>query len=184
MALRVIPGLLYGKGNACALPMSGLGNESAVKEFSRSDLANYHQEWFTPNNATLLVVGDTALAEMKLLLEKAFGGWKAGEVPKKVLVDVQQPAKTAVYLMDRPGVLQTTIYGVQMAVPRNSPDALPLQVVNGRASWCGSGGRHDQGRSRRARAERWRGAQDRCGWEHQPVRRLEERCTLACAPHS
>lgn len=47
-----------------------------------------------------------------------------------MLVDVQQPAKTAVYLMDRPSALQSTIYGVQMAVPRNSPDALPLEVVN------------------------------------------------------
>jgi zinc protease len=130
MALRVLPGLLYGKGHAYALPFTGTGTEEAVRKMTRADLANYHQTWFKPNNATLLVVGDTSLAEMKPLLEKEFAGWKAGEVPKKNVVQVAQPAKTVVYLMDRPGALQSVIYGAQLAPPRNSPDAVPLQVVN------------------------------------------------------
>ncbi|MDQ2989448.1 MAG: insulinase family protein [Pseudomonadota bacterium] len=130
MALRVIPGLLYGKGHAYSLPMSGNGTEAAVARITRDDLVKYHQTWFKPNNATLLVVGDTTLAELTPLLEKKFGGWKAGEVPKKNVAEVQQPAKTTVYLMDRPGALQSVIYGVQLAPPRNSPDAVQLGVLN------------------------------------------------------
>lgn len=130
MAMRVIPGLLYGKGHAYSLPFSGSGTEAAVARITRDDLVKYHQAWFKPNNATLLVVGDTTLAELTPLLEKEFGGWKAGEVPKKNVAEVQQPAKTAVYLMDRPGALQSVIYGVQLAPPRNSPDAVQLGVVN------------------------------------------------------
>lgn len=130
MALRVIPGLLYGKGHAYSLPMSGTGTEAAVAKIKRDDLVAYHHTWFKPNNATLLVVGDTTMAELTPLLEKAFAGWKAGDVPKKNVVEVQQPAKTVVYLMDRPGALQSVIYGVQLAPPRNSPDAVQLGVVN------------------------------------------------------
>jgi zinc protease len=130
MAQRVIPALLYGKGHAYSLPMSGTGTEASVARITRDDLVKYHRTWFKPNNATLLVVGDTTLAEITPLLEKAFGGWKAGEVPKKNVVEVQQPAKTAVYLMDRPGALQSVVYGVQLAPPRNSPDAVQLGVVN------------------------------------------------------
>ncbi len=130
MALRVIPGLLYGKGHAYALPLSGSGTEASVARITRDDLIKYHSTWFKPNNATLLVVGDTTLAEITPLLEKAFGGWKAGEVPKKNVVEVQQPEKTVVYLMDRPGALQSVIYGVQLAPPRNSPDTVQLGVVN------------------------------------------------------
>jgi zinc protease len=130
MAMRVIPSLLYGKGHAYALPASGSGTETAVARITREDLVNYHRTWFKPNNATLLVVGDTTLAEITPLLEKALGGWKAGEVPKKNVAEVKQPEKTEVYLIDRPGALQSVIYGVQLAPPRNSPDALPLQVVN------------------------------------------------------
>ena len=130
MALRVIPSLLYGKAHAYSLPMSGTGTEASVARIARDDLVNYHRTWFKPNNATLLVVGDTTLAEVTPLLEKAFGGWKAAEVPKKNLVEVAQPAKTVVYLIDRPGSQQSVIYGVQLAPPRNSPDTVQIGVVN------------------------------------------------------
>jgi zinc protease len=130
MALRVLPTLLYGKGHAYALPFTGSGTEEAVRKMTRDDLLKYHQAWFKPNNATLLVVGDTSLAEVKPLLEKAFASWRAGEVPKKNVAQVSQPARTVVYLMDRPGALQSVIYGAQLAPPRNTPEAVPLQVVN------------------------------------------------------
>ena len=130
MALRVIPALLYGKGHAYALPMSGSGTEAAVARITRDDLVAYHQAWFKPNNATLLVVGDTTLAEITPLLEKAFGAWKPGAVPSKNVRDVPPPDKRVLYLMDRPGAQQSVIYGVQLAPPRNAPDALQLGVVN------------------------------------------------------
>jgi zinc protease len=101
-----------------------------VARIGRGDLVKYHQTWFKPNNATLLVVGDTTLAEITPLLEKAFGGWKAGDVPKKNVAQVAPPDKPVVYLMDKPGALQSVIYGVQLAPPRNAPDAVQLQVVN------------------------------------------------------
>ncbi|GJI91720.1 M16 family metallopeptidase [Duganella hordei] len=130
MALRVMPALIYGKGHAYALPLTGSGTEAAVARIGRGDLVKYHQTWFKPNNATLLVVGDTTLAEITPLLEKAFGGWKAGDVPKKNVAQVAPPDKPVVYLMDKPGALQSVIYGVQLAPPRNAPDAVQLQVVN------------------------------------------------------
>ncbi|GAB3382012.1 M16 family metallopeptidase [Massilia agri] len=130
MALRVLPEILYGKDHPYAKPFTGTGTEDAVKRMSRDDLVKYHATWFKPNNATLLVVGDTTLAEIKPQLEKAFAGWKAGEVPKKVLAKVPAPEKSVVYLVDRPGALQSVIVGAQLAGPRNDPDALPLEIVN------------------------------------------------------
>nr|WP_315215224.1 pitrilysin family protein [uncultured Duganella sp.] len=130
MALRVIPSLVYGKGHAYSLPLTGSGTEASVARIGRDDLVKYHQAWFKPNNATLLVVGDTTLAEITPLLEKAFGGWKAGETPKKNIAQVAPADKPVVYLMDKPGALQSVIYGVQLAPPRNSPDAVQLGVVN------------------------------------------------------
>ncbi|UVW29252.1 pitrilysin family protein [Massilia sp. H6] len=130
MALRVLPGLLYGKDHVYAKPFTGTGTEEAVQRMTRDDLANYHATWFKPNNATLLVVGDTTLAEIKPMLEKSFAAWKAGEVPKKVLATVAPREKSVVYLMDRPGALQSVIVGAQLAPPRNSPESLPLDIVN------------------------------------------------------
>jgi len=128
IALRVVPALMYGQGHVYARTANG--TEDAVGRMTRNDLANYHATWFKPNNATLLVVGDTTLAEITPMLEKAFGGWKGGEVPKKVIATVPAPSKPLVYLIDRPGALQSVIVGAQLAPPRNSPESLPLEIVN------------------------------------------------------
>jgi zinc protease len=130
MALRVLPGLLYGKDHAYGLPLTGTGTEAAVARMTRADLVRYHQTWFKPGNATLLVVGDTTMAALKPLLEQAFGGWQPGPVPQKNVAQVAQPDRTVVYLLDRPGALQSEIVGAQLAPPRNSPDAVALNLLN------------------------------------------------------
>jgi len=131
MALRVVPALLYGKGHPYSMPFTGTGTEASVGKMTREDLARFHDTWFKPNNATLLVVGDTTLAEIKPKLEKLLASWKPGDVPKKSTPKVAQPEKDVVYLIDRPGSGQSVIFGAQLAPPQNDPDAVPLQLVNG-----------------------------------------------------
>jgi zinc protease len=130
MALRVVPSLLYGKDHPYAVPFTGTGTEASVKKMTREDLAKFHETWFRPNNATLLVVGDTTLAEIKPKLEKLLASWKPGDVPKRNLPQVAQPEKDVVYLIDRPGSGQSVIFGAQLAPPQNDPDAIALQLAN------------------------------------------------------
>ncbi|HEY7403922.1 MAG TPA: pitrilysin family protein [Candidatus Angelobacter sp.] len=130
MGLRVIPQLLYGKGHPYAVPFTGTGNEASIGKMTREDLLKWHNTWFKPNNATLLVVGDTTLAEITPKLEKIFASWKSGDVPKKNVAPVQMTQKPEVYLIDRPGSGQSIIFGGLLAPPRNDPDAIPIQLVN------------------------------------------------------
>ena len=131
MALRVVPTLLYGAGHPYAVPFTGTGTEASLNKMTREDLAKFHDTWFKPNNSTLLVVGDTTLAEIKPKLEKLLAAWQAGNVPKRTVPNVDEPAKDVVYLIDRPGALQSVIFGAQLAPPQNDPDAIALQLVNG-----------------------------------------------------
>jgi zinc protease len=130
MAVRVVPQLLYGKGHPYSVPLTGTGTEAAVSKMTREDLAKWHDTWFKPNNATLLIVGDTTLAEIKPKLEKLFAGWKSGDVPRKNVTEVPEPPKNVVYLIDRPGSGQSLIFGAELGPPRNDPDAIPLELVN------------------------------------------------------
>jgi zinc protease len=130
MALRVVPALIYGKEHPYAMPLTGTGTEASVSKMKREDLAKFHDTWFKPNNATLLVVGDTSLAEIKPKLESLFASWKPGDVPKREIPTVSEPQNDVVYLVDRPGSGQSVIFGAQVAPPRNDPDALALQLVN------------------------------------------------------
>jgi zinc protease len=130
MGMRVIPALIYGQGHPYGIPFTGSGTETSVAAMKREDLVKFHDTWFRPNNAVLLVVGDTTLAEITPKLEKLFAGWKAGAVPPKTLPTVAQPEKPVVYLVDRPGSGQSVIFGAQLAPPRNDPDAVAIQLVN------------------------------------------------------
>ena len=131
MALRVVPALLYGQGHPYALPFTGTGTEASVGKMTREDLARFHDTWFRPNNATVLIVGDTTLSEIKPRLEKLFASWKPGEVSQRPVPEVAEPKEDVVYLVDRPGSGQSVIFGAQLAPPQNDPDAIALQLVNG-----------------------------------------------------
>ena len=130
MAMRVLPTLLYGKGHPYDGAFAGTGTESSVSKMSRGDLAKFHDAWFKPNNATLLIVGDTTLAEIKPKLESLFGSWKPGDVSPRTIPQVPQPEKDVVYLIDRPGSGQSLIVAAQLAPPYNDPDEVPLDILN------------------------------------------------------
>ncbi len=130
MALRVFPRFLYGSGHAYGNPLTGSGTVSSVQKITRDDLVKFHQDWFRPNNATLVVVGDTTLAEMTPKLEKAFARWKSGQAPAKNVAAVQLPPKSVVYIVDKPNAGQTVILAGNVATLPNTPQELATQAMN------------------------------------------------------
>ncbi len=130
MALRVIPGLIYGQGHAYGNPLTGSGTTASVGKMAREDLVKFHQTWLRPNNATLIVVGDTTLEEVTPMLEKYFAGWKPGEVPKKNISTVQLAPKPVVYLIDKPGALQSVIIAGHAAPPTANPKEIAIEAMN------------------------------------------------------
>ncbi|MGC9950987.1 MAG: pitrilysin family protein [Bryobacteraceae bacterium] len=130
MALRVFPGLLYGQQHAYGNPLTGSGTEASVSKMTRQDLVKFHETWFKPNHATLVVVGDTTLSELTPKLEKFLDGWKRGDVPAKNIGAVEYQPKPVVYLLDRPGALQSVILAGEIAPPRNNPDEIGIEAMN------------------------------------------------------
>jgi zinc protease len=130
LALRVFPNLLYGKGHAYGNPLTGSGTESSIAKMSRADMQKFHQTWFLANHAVLIIVGDTTLKEITPKLEKLFGGWKSGDIPAKNIGKVEPPRKTAVYLLDRPGSLQSVILAGNLAPPKANPAEIAIETMN------------------------------------------------------
>ena len=129
MALRVLPRLIYGEGHAYALPLTGSGFRSTVEKLTRTDVQKWHATWFKPGNATLVVVGDTTLAAIRPKLERAFSGWAGGTVPKKNIAPVEARSQPAVYILDRPGSIQSVVLAGHAAPPRANPDEIPQEVM-------------------------------------------------------
>ncbi|HLZ49877.1 MAG TPA: pitrilysin family protein [Candidatus Acidoferrum sp.] len=130
MALRVFPGLLYGPGHAYGNPLTGSGTTASVEKMTREDLVKFHDVWFKPNHATLVIAGDTTLAAITPKLEKLFAGWKAGQIPEKNIKTVQPPVKSVVYLIDKPGAQQSIIFAGNIAPPRANPKEIAMEAAN------------------------------------------------------
>jgi zinc protease len=130
MALRVFPKILYGAGHAYGNPFTGSGTEASVAKLTRADLQKFHQTWFKANNATLIIVGDTTLNDITPRLEKLFAGWKSGEVPVKNIRSVDHAKKPAIYLIDRPGSLQSVIFAGNLAPPKANPAEIAIETAN------------------------------------------------------
>jgi zinc protease len=130
MLLRVLPGLYYGHGHAYGNGFSGSGTEGTVKKLTVEDMRKYHATWFKPSNATITIVGDTTMAEIEPKLEKLFNGWKQGDVPTKNLAAVPLPEKSVVYLLDKPGAIQSIIAAGHLVLPRKNPDEYAIDTMN------------------------------------------------------
>jgi len=129
MALRVFPRVVYGEGHAYANPWTGSGTEASTAKITRADLVKFHETWFKPNHATLVVVGATTMAEIKPRLERLFAGWRPGDVPQKNIADVPPRTGTSVYLLDRPGSLQSVLIAGDIAPPKANPDEPAIETM-------------------------------------------------------
>ena len=133
LALRTLPPLLYGEGHAYAIPFTGSGNEQAINALSAKDLRAYVADRLRPDNAKILVAGDTTLEAIIPQLDAALGDWKAPATPlaTKNLTTVATPAKPRVYLVDKPGAQQSLILAGVVAPSTKAKNDLEIQTMNG-----------------------------------------------------
>jgi zinc protease len=130
MARRVLSRQLFGEGHPYAY--AGLGLEGDVQAIGRDDLVAFQRRWLRPDNATLLVVGDTTMAQLKPLLEQRLGGWHAPAQPLPVKNVTPPPAHDAprVFLIDKPGAEQSLVLAANLAPPAADPDEEAMHTVN------------------------------------------------------
>ena len=132
VALRLLPPLMYGAGHPYAIPFSGTGTEESIGSLTREDLLAFDRQWLRPDNATVMVVGDTTLAEITPLLEKYFGDWKAPAeaLPTLAITPVALRLKPRVLLVDQPGAVQATILAGEIVPSTMDPKALEFNIAN------------------------------------------------------
>ena len=128
-ALRILPRLLYGADHAYGKPFTGSGYVNTISPLERADLQEWHRTWFVPNNSTVVVTGDTTLAEILPQLERAFGGWKRGDAPKKNLATVARTAGRKVYLLDKPDAPQSVLIAAHVSEPGGQADDIAIDSV-------------------------------------------------------
>jgi zinc protease len=130
MALRLLPKILYGPDHPYGQPLTGSGTEAAIRAMSRDDLVRFHQTWFKPNRATLVVAGDISVEEILPRLEQLFGSWEAGAIPDKDISVTANSGGRTLYLVDRPDADQSVIFAGQLLPPKANRDEVAIQAMN------------------------------------------------------
>jgi zinc protease len=130
LAQLAVAATLYGPSHPYGQPFCG--TEATLRSISRADLVACYQRLVRPEQATLIVVGDTTLAELTPQLEKAFAGWKASgaDGAAEKLAEPLAAKPTRIVLVDKPGAAQSVISVCQIGAARNSPDYYALTVMN------------------------------------------------------
>ena len=131
MANREIRTLVYGSGHPYAKASSS-GVKNTVENFTREDLQGMYAKLTNPNDATFIVTGDISLADATELLNKKFSNWKS---PDKAIVqvdlfNVNDQASPRVFLIDKPGAIQSYILAAQLLPPTNSDDDILIDYMN------------------------------------------------------
>ena len=121
--------LLYGPKHPYGWPMTGV--DASVKKLTPGDLRAFYDANYRPNNAVLIVAGDTTEAAVRAKLDQALKGWKTKAVATRKLPSPQPAsAKTHVYLIDKADAPQSSIRVGLVGIERTNPDYFPVTVMN------------------------------------------------------
>ncbi|WP_395390721.1 pitrilysin family protein [Novosphingobium sp. BL-8A] len=132
LARRALGSALYGS-HPYAQPSDGLGQAATLAALTPDALKAAHDKWLRPDLARITVVGDVTMEQLKPLLERAFGDWKAPATPAPVkpLTAPITAGKPRIVLIDRPHSPQSVIMaGRILPITGRTPDTEPLQLAN------------------------------------------------------
>ncbi|MBI5210023.1 MAG: insulinase family protein [Elusimicrobia bacterium] len=104
--------------------------DRSIAAIERKHIVEFHRKLFTPRNATLVLVGDIGYESAMRPLQARFGSWKGAAEPVEAPAVVGGHDKRRVYLVDRPGSIQSTVFMGNLAVRQDHPQHFNLLLAN------------------------------------------------------
>ncbi|MFN8240490.1 MAG: pitrilysin family protein [Bacteroidales bacterium] len=127
LASKTFNKLVFGDN---VLAIDGSGTEESVNSITIDDLKNFYGSYFTPSNATFIVVGDVDQARVESALKGLTEKWAAKEVSVPAVKMPEAPAKSQIFFVDVPGAKQSVISIGVSSLPRTNPDFYAATVAN------------------------------------------------------
>lgn len=122
--------LVFPEGHPYHEPLTG--DSAATASLDSAMVRNFYTSSFRPDQATMIVAGDITLDRARQVVSRAFGSWRPSGAPAPRASSATAPSSppTAVYLVDKPGAVQSVIMIGNPGVDRRSPDYYALEVMN------------------------------------------------------
>lgn len=127
MASNVMQSVVFGAGH----PYSEIVTPQTLDNINTELMRNYHQTFFRPNVAYLVIVGDIDVREARRLARRYFGRWRRAEVPEFNFPTPQPPAGNRVAFANRTGAIQSVVnITYPIVFTPGNPDAIKTSVLN------------------------------------------------------
>jgi len=117
IASRVRSALLFGKNH----PNGEFETEESINNITLDDVKKNYKDYFVPENAYLVVIGDVDANHVKKQVEKLFKDWKKASAPKANYPKPSNVAKTQIDFVDVSNAVQSEI-GIQNLVDLKMTD--------------------------------------------------------------
>lgn len=132
VASRVENALVFGKQH----PNGEFITEQSLKNVTLEDVKKNYKDYFVPEKAYLIIVGDVDFSKVKKSVEKQFGSWKKATMPKSDIPKVSNVAKTQIDFVDMPNAVQSEIalvntYDLKLSDPDYFPMVMANQILGG-----------------------------------------------------
>ncbi len=120
---------IYGDG-AYGHPL--LGNDASVAGLDRERIVRFTRRHVVPAGATLVAVGDFEPAAFAASCERHLASWVASATAESPgpAPTPRPTAQRSIWIVDRPGSMQTELRCGHAGIPRRHPDFARLQVLN------------------------------------------------------
>ncbi|HEX8660977.1 MAG TPA: pitrilysin family protein [Brevundimonas sp.] len=128
LASQVLNRLAFG-GAAYGAPAAG--TPASVGTLTRDQIVGFHDRWWRPDNAALIITGGMDPEQAFAFAERTLGGWEkpSGAVPTVTNRASERPAPRIV-VVDLPGAGQAAVAAAVRGPRRSDPAFYPLAVVN------------------------------------------------------
>ncbi|MBG7611421.1 insulinase family protein [Polaribacter sp. BAL334] len=105
IARRVEDLLTYGKDH----PYGEFTSKESVNKITLEDVVKNYNDFYKPNNAYLVIVGDFETKEIKKLINSLFADWQPGTIPTYTLPTPKNVPTTEINFIDMPNAVQSEI---------------------------------------------------------------------------
>lgn len=106
------------------------GSEETVNRITVQNIKDYYNQFFVPNNASLIVVGDITMEEVMQLAKKHLGNRQRKLIKIPVLPEVEKSQETKIYIVNKEGAPQSQIRVGNIGIRRSSPDFYAVNILN------------------------------------------------------
>lgn len=107
------------------------GNTASIDKIKLKDIKAFHQQWYQPKNAAIVIVGDFKNAEMLKQVKMLFSKWQNHADLEAVAIMQPKPLTQAkVLLVNKEDAIESTFTIGGLGIARNTPDLVGISVIN------------------------------------------------------